>query len=114
MQTPFTVDTYKTKDEVFDKVSKEQDQPYCFAIYFEKFDLANNDYKVQYSFNKNVIPDTNLNSYDEKILPPDTTSWGLWFNSGAITLHMYICEFIARMKTNGETDIGAKDPLYIQ
>jgi hypothetical protein len=111
--TGFTVDTYSDQDSAFDVVKNENEQPYCFSINFETFDVENNDFKITYSWNKNSVPDTNLDDYNELILAPDISSWGLWFDNGGVSLYMYMTEFIARYKTD-LTKIGAKEPLYAQ
>lgn len=67
---------------------------------------------MRYSFNKNSVPDTNLDDYNELILAPDINSWGLWFDNGPISLYMYMTEFIARYKTNA--DMSETTPLYSQ
>lgn len=73
--------------------------------------MDNNNFKIQYSWNKNSVPDTNLDDYNELILAPDINSWGLWFDNGGVSLYIYMTEFIARYKTGSE--IGAKTPLYL-
>jgi hypothetical protein len=108
----FTVDTYSVQQDAFDVVQNDNDQPYCFAIFFQTFDLTDNNYQIQYSWNKNSIPDTNLDDFNELILAPDINSWGQWFDSGAISLYMYMTEFIARSKTGAS--MSTPTPLYSQ
>jgi len=58
------------------------------------------------------VPDTNLKDYNDLILAPDISSWGLWFDNGGVSLYMYMTEFIARYKTS--SDMKIKTPLYKQ
>jgi hypothetical protein len=53
-----------------------------------------------------------LDDYNELVLAPDISSWGLWFDSGAVSLYMYMTEFIARSVT--KADMSATNPLYSQ
>jgi ATP-binding cassette subfamily A (ABC1) protein 3 len=53
-----------------------------------------------------------LDDYNELILAPDISSWDLWFNSGSVSLYMYMTEFIARSIT--AADMSEKTPLYSQ
>jgi len=108
----YSADGFTTQDDAFDKVKNEDEQPYCFAVYFETFDVKTHDYKVQFSFGTKDLPDTNLADYNELVLAPDTASWGLWFDSGACSLYIYITEFIARAETGTAMDIPI--PLYVQ
>ena len=92
----FVAEGFNSQDDAFDEVKNDNEQPFCFAVYFQTFDVENMNFKIQYSFNKNSIPDTNLDDYNELILAPDINSWGLWFDSGAVSLYPYMNEFIAR------------------
>lgn len=108
----FTVDTFTDQQDVFDKVQNDNDQPYCFAINFQTFEPENNKYVISYSWNKNSIPDSNLDSYNELVLAPDISSWNLWFKSGAVSLYIYMTEFVARSKASA--DMSSATPLYSQ
>lgn len=63
-----------------------------------KFDVATHDYDVRFLFDKQAIPDTNLEAFDPLVKIPDFNSYGLWFGSksGAVALFPFITEFIAR------------------
>lgn len=37
--TDFSVDTFDNQDDAFNEVKTENEQPYCFGVYFEKFDV---------------------------------------------------------------------------
>jgi hypothetical protein len=78
----FTVNV-TTNETLYDAVRNDDDQPFCFAIYINKFDLSTYEFEIGYSFNKNDLPDTNLDAYNELLLAPDLNSWGLWKSSGA-------------------------------
>jgi hypothetical protein len=86
-----------TEDALNDAVSNQDEQPYCFAIYLKKFDLENYQFEIEYSFNKNSLPDTNLDPYNELLLAPDLNSWGLWKSSGCPQLYNFMTDFIARL-----------------
>jgi hypothetical protein len=54
---------------------------------------------VEFSFNRDLVPDTNLDDYNVLVRTPDFKSWNQWFDSGAVGLYPYITEFIARAKS---------------
>jgi hypothetical protein len=108
----FSADTFSTQDDAFNVVKTANEQPYCFAVNFDTFDLVNNNFKIKYSWNKNSIPDTNLDDYNTLLLAPDLASWGLWFDDGPVSLYIYMTEFIARAKSG--SSMSGKEPLYTQ
>lgn len=59
LQQNLTVEAVESIDKFEDDVINLAQQPYCFGIYFNKFDLENNDYEVTLRFDKNSVPDTN-------------------------------------------------------
>ena len=59
----FTVEGFDDLDNVFQQVSDIQQQPYCFSVNIAKFDIENNDFEFEFSFGKDVLPDTNLPAY---------------------------------------------------
>lgn len=71
---PYTA-TVTNADDLNHAVENDNDMPFCFAVYVNEFDTENYNFEFQYSFNKNALPDTNLDSYNELILAPDITSW---------------------------------------
>mmetsp|Transcript_30475 Transcript_30475/g.46702 ORF Transcript_30475/g.46702 Transcript_30475/m.46702 type:complete len:97 (+) Transcript_30475:544-834(+) len=72
-----------------------------------------NDYEFEFSFSKDVLPDTNLPAYNPLQLTPDLLSWSMWFSSGAVTLYPELSEFIARSKSPNP-DFTKPIPLYSQ
>lgn len=89
-----------TADDLHYSVTEADDMPYCFAIILNTFDLENYKFDIEYSFNKNSLPDTNLDVYNDLLLAPDLESWGLWSGSGANQLYIYMADFIARLKVD--------------
>lgn len=85
-------------EDLTNETANYDKQPYCFGINFKTFDLVNDKYEVEFLFEKMDLPDTNLDSYNPLYKIPDTTSWGKWFSSGAVSLYPYIIEFISRQK----------------
>lgn len=61
----WTAEPFETEDAAFDTVKNDQDQPFCFAINFKTFDETNNKYDIQYSFNRDAVPDTNLEAFND-------------------------------------------------
>jgi hypothetical protein len=51
-----------------------------------------------------------LADFNELVLAPDFTAWGLWFDNGPVALYMYMTEFIARSVS--KADMSVKTPLY--
>jgi hypothetical protein len=105
--TDWSVDVFKTRDELFKKVVSENKSPYAFALTFDEFDTVKDNYKVQFHFSKTDVPDTTLTAYNPLVRMPDLKSWNLWFKSGSVAIMPYITEFIARAKT----DHGFGNPM---
>lgn len=67
----WTVDTFVSQEEAFKEYKSESQTPYCFGITFNKFDLKNDVYDVEFHWSKEQLPDTNLPAYNEQIKAPD-------------------------------------------
>jgi len=96
----FAAETFSKQEEVFDVVRSAAFQPYCFAVYFKKFDLVKDEYEIEFSFDRRLVPDTNAEAYYEYKQSPDLEAWDQWFAEGTVQLYPYITEFIARSKGN--------------
>ena len=66
--------------------------------------MATDTYDVEFMFEKQDLPDTNLEAYNALYKIPDTQAWGKWFKSGAVSLYPYIVEFIAREKMGADAN----------
>lgn len=55
----WTVEAFATQEEGFNDYKKESQTPYCFGITFNKFDLKNDDYDIEFHWSKEQLPDTN-------------------------------------------------------
>ena len=102
----WTTEEFATSEEAFDQVTNLQNQPFCFAVDFKKFDNDTNEYDIQFSFNKQDVPDTNLAAYNELVKAPDFANWNLWFTSGATSMYPVMTEFIARYKAGLPMTLG--------
>ena len=105
------ISTHKDYSEVGDSVTNENDQPYCLAIVFEKFD--EDDYEVALRYPVKSLPDSTNPPYNALIKAPDFSSYDKWFSSGAPALYPYITEFIARYNTDGAVMADPK-PSFVQ
>lgn len=95
-ETDWEVEIFTDVTNLTDKTAESDKQPYCFGINFKTFDMATDTYDVEFLFEKQDLPDTNLVAYNPLYKIPDTQNWGKWFKSGAVSLYPYIIEFIAR------------------
>jgi hypothetical protein len=75
----WTVETFETRDQLWEAVRKEDKSPYAFALTFGKFEPEKNEYEVQFHFSKTDVPDTTLTAYNPLVKMPDLKSWELWF-----------------------------------
>lgn len=46
----FTVGAYETQDDAFAAYKKDEKQPFCFGLTFNKFDIATDQYEVEFHF----------------------------------------------------------------
>ena len=86
-------------------------EPYCCGLTFKKFDTKTDEYDIEFHYTKDVVPDTNLPSYNPLVRLPNLKAWKTWFDSGAIAVYPYITEFIARSKRG--SDFGTFIPEFV-
>jgi len=96
----WTVAVFTDVEKLINLATESSKNEFCFGINFKTFDVAKNDFEVEFMFTKRALPDTNLDAFSPLYKNPDLTNWGRWFRSGAPQLYPYITEFIARAKTN--------------
>ena len=81
--TKWDVEIFTDVDVLIKESENNEVMPYCFGINMKKFDLANNDFDIEYMFSRGNLPDTNLDPYNPLYKNPDFAAWDRWFTSDA-------------------------------
>ena len=52
VETTFTAVGYETSEELADIYQNDSNQPFCAALTFNKFDIENLDFEIEFNFGK--------------------------------------------------------------